>query len=221
MAIVIENTGSVIYDTPSGGGIFTIPHYYHPGGLMVVEVSTEGPDNPEVGGVFYGSEGLLNVMTVNGGSVCETTLWFATPPAGGDDVQIDIKTNTLTVKAAVYSISGYNPVNIINTTAEDNFDVGEGNSLPITPTVDGCLIIEGCTTYDGTLDPMTFDPFVYSNDDGGNCACSQYYLQPTATTKNMDFGWSGETYYAHAAIAIEPEPPPPSATNHQFFLSLT
>ncbi|MBS1516596.1 MAG: hypothetical protein JSS91_00755 [Bacteroidetes bacterium] len=223
MAITLTNSDSLIEDdvTPVSDITSTIYSYYHPGGssLLVVEVSVIG--GAAVALVTFNGN-TLTIAEQQTNSDREASIWFLqNPEEVSGDLVVETRGDSYGRRIAVASYSGTKTTgDVINTTTYYNYDVSEGNGLEITPTVDGCLIFDGIVCGD-SADIAGFETVIYADDggtfNGGMLGGCQYYIQPTAATKSMDWIWSGESEAVHVLVAFEPEPEP-VANNNQFLL---
>lgn len=193
--------------------------------LIVATMTSDG--GGEIVDVAYGGLTFFEAAPglQSGGSA--TVLYYALNPGGAeidDDPVVHYKSETLTRKGAIYALSGVDQATPINTYVQDNFDVAEGKELTITPTVDGCLLIDcigtkeqsGYGLFNGDT-AVLFDESENTPDGNPSVGGSQYYQQVTAAARIMYWSWSGETYYNYTIIAVQPASTPSTNTN-QFFL---
>jgi hypothetical protein len=114
---------------------------------------------------------------------------------------VGITGDVSTIKIAIITLNGVDPDSPVNTTAFYNEDVAEGHSLDITPTVDGCVIIDGFQSGPVTS-IIEYEVLVYSDEDTA-AAGAQYYEQTTAALKSMGWEWSGESETVHLLAAFQ------------------
>lgn len=119
------------------------------------------------------------------------------------DININIKNAIETSKAVAICFKNIDLDNPVNVIADFGFDVSEGLSTNIEPTVDNCLIVDALTVYPGTSSLVGAETELL-NDEDLSLAGSQYVVLETAGVKSMDWSWSGEAPAAHTLVAFNP-----------------
>lgn len=214
--ITVLNTDYVIETTTDYDVQVTIPSFECPIGttLLVIESSYVGAVNHEVS--YNGNLAQSVLQTVNAYSY--TTIWYIQNPGiVTDDIVLQSLGESSGRRVCAYAISGTPTVGSpVDSTAEYNFDVSEGISTEIITNTDGCLIIDGVTTY-SVIDPVGSETVVYIDDSADTLGGSQYFLQTTAGSKFMTWFWQGENSTAHTLVAFKADVPAAN-NNNQFLL---
>lgn len=179
--------------------------------LIVAMMTSNG--SGEVTGVQYGGLTFTEAAPYMTVGTSGLLMMYAFNPGGAeidDEPVVHYKSQTYTRKAAIYALSGAHQEFPINTYVQDNFDVAEGKELPITPTVDKCLLVDGVVAAEQTGGGLVCNetPVLIDESEGDvlgpSVGGSQYYQQATAAEKILSWGWSGENNYNYCILAIQP-----------------
>lgn len=169
---------------------------------LVAVISVYGSGSTEIESVSWDGNPLTFELRKNNANKECLIAYLLEPPDGKLTLSIGITGDVLSIKTALIGLAGVDQDNPINTTAFFNEDVTEGHSLDITPTIDGCVIIDGFQSGE-VFTIIESETLVYS-DENTSAAGSQYYEQLTAALKSMEWNWTGEAEAVHLLAAFQP-----------------